>query len=153
MARPDTSRTTWPRPGSAPHGPWVSTLGMSQQECWYCRNTPIALLYMWSTPHPVEHIPDLWGGTRWWWTTNGFWCSRHRFAERRDSDRAEPPHCLYCCFADGTLLPGNREQCSHTSGSPLVVQQWWMVDLGSEYLVNRVVVVNRQDCCGEFGSQ
>ncbi|XP_063690823.1 fucolectin-6-like [Bolinopsis microptera] len=40
----------------------------------------------------------------------------------------------------------SQGSCTHTSdGSP----QWWKVDLGAIYKVNKVVIYNRMECCGD----
>ncbi|XP_035658319.1 uncharacterized protein LOC118403649 [Branchiostoma floridae] len=41
---------------------------------------------------------------------------------------------------------GSSLACTHTNQE---YQPWWKVDLGSIYTVQRVIVVNRADCCGE----
>ncbi len=42
---------------------------------------------------------------------------------------------------------GNLMSCSHTQADQ---PAWLVVDLEEEYLVNRVVITNRFDCCGEY---
>ncbi|XP_077990713.1 uncharacterized protein LOC144445036 [Glandiceps talaboti] len=36
--------------------------------------------------------------------------------------------------------------CSHTNNDQ---GAWWKVDLGASYSVSRIIITNRQDCCGE----
>ena len=38
------------------------------------------------------------------------------------------------------------KSCTHTK-TPYEDNPWWRVDLGSSYLINRVDVYNRVDCC------
>ncbi len=42
---------------------------------------------------------------------------------------------------------GRYPDVSHTSDSS-VANEWWQVDLGSSHLLDRIVVWNRTDCCG-----
>ncbi|XP_045186374.2 uncharacterized protein LOC123536152 isoform X2 [Mercenaria mercenaria] len=46
------------------------------------------------------------------------------------------------------VTSGNWEDgsCTHTASE---MNPWWQVDLQRPYLINRVVITNRADCCGE----
>jgi hypothetical protein len=44
---------------------------------------------------------------------------------------------------DGGFFNGS---VTHTVGA---LNQWWMVDLGAEHLIDSVIVYNRTDCCSE----
>ena len=39
--------------------------------------------------------------------------------------------------------------CTHTMKDDI---PWWTVDLGAKYPVSKVVISNRADCCGMYGS-
>ena len=45
----------------------------------------------------------------------------------------------------GNANNGNPANYSHTTGSP--TPTWWRVDLGTDYEVNSVLILNRPDCC------
>ena len=53
----------------------------------------------------------------------------------------------------GRAVDGNLNRhwggasCTHTN---LLDKPWWQVDLGSDSHINRVVLVNRQDCCSKY---
>ena len=56
-------------------------------------------------------------------------------------------------FPATNAVDGNRngrlfgKSCIHTTD---VMKPWWRVDLLDQYLVHRVDITNRQDCCGRL---
>ena len=49
---------------------------------------------------------------------------------------------------DGNPNPEfNAGSCTHTSTHD--DNPWWGVDLGADYLITQVVIINRGDCCGK----
>ncbi len=51
---------------------------------------------------------------------------------------------------DGNKNTGTFDSCSHTNYHFLSPHAWWQVDLQGEYLVKKIVITNREDCCREF---